>query len=272
MARVTAAPQSPRPSLPRRPLTVGELLDAAVQLLRGRAGMRLLVVAAGLAVIEQAVLLALRVSLNISPRDSLFDSFGAQYVVLVFGVGLEAMIINMLGPMAGRRAALAIGATPPKRVAWERTLITAPIAGFITVVGAFLGPLFLLGYSLFGVSGAAIGLEGRGAFGALGRGARLAFRGGMRVTWVRLLGYLSWLLLRLAFTLGLSSLMGLLPFGEFSMTAFWIGIAGYALINTAAYAYLAALDACVLVESRFRSEAWDIRLNREMLPAVKVAR
>jgi hypothetical protein len=249
---------------------MGELLDAAVQLLRGRAGLWLLAIAGGLAVIEQGVLLLLRGVLGISPSDGFWDTFGTQLVVLLFGIGLEAMIINALGPMAGRTAALAVGATPPKRVAWERTLLTAPVAGFTALVGAFLGPFWILGYNLFGVSGASIGLEGRGTFGALGRGAALAFRGGMRVTWVRLLGYTSWLLLRFAFFLGLSSLMTLLSLD--AMTSFWARIAGFAIINTAAYAYLAALDACALVESRFRSEAWDIWLNRDVRPAVGAVR
>lgn len=245
---------------------MGELLDAAVQLLRGRAGVWLLAVAGALAVIEQGLLLLLRGLFGLEPSDGFWDTFGPQMLVLLFGVGLEAAIINALGPLAGRSAAVAVGTPAPKRIAWERSLLTAPIAGFVTLIGAFMGPFWILGYSLFGVSGASIGLEGRGAFGALGRGARLAFRGGMRVTWVRLLGYTSWLLLRLAFFLGLSSLMGLLLLDD--LTTFWTRTAGFALINTAAYAYLAALDACALVESRFRSEAWDIRLNRAERPAV----
>lgn len=250
---------------------MGELLDAAVQLLRGRAGLWLLVAAAGLAIVEQFVLWLLRGYFGLDPEEGFFDNFGVQMLVVMIGVGFEATIINALGPMAGRRAAFAVGITPPsKRTAWERTLITAPVAGLTTFVGAFLGPVWLLAYSLFGVSGASIGLENRGPLAALGRGARLAFRGGMRVSWVRLLGYLSWLLLRLAFMLGLSSLLGLLVLNV--DVAYWTRIAGFALINTATYAYLAALDACALVESRFRSEAWDIRLNRDGLPALKAVR
>jgi hypothetical protein len=250
---------------------VGELLDAAGQLLRGRAGLWLLVAAAGLAIVEQFVLFVLRGYFGLGPDDEFWETFGPQMLMVIIGVGFEATIINVLGPMAGRRAAFAVGITPPsKRTAWERTLITAPIAGLTTFLGAFLGPVWLLAYSLFGVSGASIGLENRGPLSALGRGARLAFRGGMRVSWVRLLGYLSWLLLRLAFTLGMASLMGLLVLdGD---VEYWIRIGGFALINTATYAYLAALDACALAESRFRSEAWDIRLNREELAALKAVR
>lgn len=248
---------------------MGELLDAAVQLLRGRAGLWLLAVAGALAIAEQFGLILLRGYVGLRPNDDFWDTFGQQILVLVLGVGLEAMIINALGPMAGRSAAFAVGTPPPgKRVRWERALLTAPVAGFTTLVGALFGPLWFLGYSLFGVSGAAVGLEDRGPFAALGRGAGLAFRGGMRVTWVRLLGYLSWLLLRLAFYLGMSSVMDLFLLDE--MTTYWVGIAGFAVINAAAYAYLAALDACALVESRFRSEAWDIRLNLEPVPALKV--
>jgi len=267
MGRVTP----PLPSLPRRPLTMGELLDAAVQLLRGRTGLWLLATAAGLAIAEQALLYVLRTALGIDITAGFWDSAGSQFMVLVAGVGLEAMIINLLGPQAGRAAGIAVETEPYKgRLPWERALVTAPVAGLVTTITAFFGPLWLLGYNLFGVSGAAIGLERRGPFQALGRGARLAFRGGMRVTWVRLLGYLSWLMLRLAFFLGLSSLIALFSLGDF--TGFWVRTAGFAIVNTATYAYLAALDACALVESRFRSEAWDIWLNRSERPAVKAVK
>jgi hypothetical protein len=249
---------------------VGELLDAAAQLLRGRAGLWLLGIAAALAITEQGALYLLRAWVGLDITDGFWDTFSVQLVVLMVGIGFEAMIINALGAVAGRSAALAVGTPPPKRVAWERTLLTAPVAGFVTLVSALLGPLWLLGYGLFGVSGAAIGLEGRGAFGALGRGARLAFRGGMRVTWIRVLGYSSWLLLRLAFFLGLTSLMNLLLLDE--VASYWVRTAGFAVINAAAYAYLAALDACALVESRFRSEAWDIQLNRKDVALVKAVR
>lgn len=250
---------------------MGELLDAAVQLLRGRAGLWLLATAGGLAIAEQGLLFVLRTDLGLEITDGFWDTFGRQLLVLAVGLAFEAMIINALGPLAGRSAGLAVDAPPtPGRVPWSGVLFTAPIAGLATLIGAFLGPFWLLGYNLFGVSGAAIGLEKRGPFGALGRGARLAFRGGMRVTWVRLLGNLSWLLLRFAFFLGLMSLISLFSLDE--IASFWARTAGFAIINTATYAYLAALDACALVESRFRSEAWDIRLNRDPLPAVRAAR
>jgi hypothetical protein len=242
-----------------------------VQLLRGRVGLWLVATALGLAIAEQGLLYLLRAGLGIEITEGFWDNAGSQFLVLVIGVGLEAMIINLLGPQAGRAAAIAVEAGPPGgRLPWERALVTAPVAGLVTVVTSFFGPLWLLGYSLFGVSGAVIGLERRGPFQALGRGARLAFRGGMRVTWVRLLGYLSWLMLRLAFFLGLSSLIALFTLDD--LAGFWVRTAGFAIVNTATYAYLAALDACALVESRFRSEAWDIWLNRAELPAAKAAK
>lgn len=244
---------------------MGELLDAAVQLLRGRTGLWLLVAAAGLAIAEQSLLYPMRRQLGIDLISGFEGGFGetvlALYVVTAFGAGFEAMIINALGPLAGRSAAHSVLQERPRgHLAWWRTLVTAPIVGLLTTVGVLLGPLWVLGYALFGVSGAAIGLEDRGAFRALGRGARLAFRGGGRVTGVRLLGYLAWLLLRFAFFLALLQVMSMISASP--VTGFWVLTVGFTVINAAAYAYLAALDASALVESRFRAEAWDIWLTR----------
>jgi hypothetical protein len=264
---------APRPAaLPRRPLTVGELLDAAAQLVRGPV-LILLPLALVFAVGEQAVLLPLREALGVGFRGGFRGDFGtwaaAWWSATALGMGLEAFIITALGPWAGRAMAadltgqpLAVGGLIRPRVKEiAAVLVAAPIAGLSSAVGALLFFIFWVpGYALFGLAGAVAGMERRGPFGALGRAVRFAFRGGMRATRVRLLGYLAWLILRLGFFAGVSALLSLFPL---TATAhFWLVTAGFVIANTAAYTFLAALDAATLAEARFRSEALDVWLSR----------
>src|SRR5205809_1891716 len=84
-------PESP---LPLRPLTFGELLDAAVSLLRGHA-LAYLAVGIALAGAEQAVLYPLRLAAGIRPPvgPPFVDRLGQFWVVLGVGFGTEAAII-----------------------------------------------------------------------------------------------------------------------------------------------------------------------------------
>ena len=250
-------------SLPRRPLTIGELLDAAAGLVRRRA-IWLLTAAAALAALEQAVLHPLRVASGVDLIDGFqsgfWETFGGLWVSTAIGFGFEAFIITMLGPWAGQIAAADLTGTWARPRFRFAVLLTAPVAGIATAVGAFLGPLWVLGYTLFGLSGAVIGVERRGPFGALGRAVSLAFPAAMRVTGARLLGYLAWLLLRLGFTVGVLSLFEYLPVGQIGV--FWVLTIGFVVANAAAYAFLAALDAAALIEVRFRTEGLDIWLAR----------
>jgi hypothetical protein len=88
----------------------------------------------------------------------------------------------------------------------------------------------------------------------------MAFRNGMRAIWVRTLGYSAWLLLRLGFFIGMLALFDLLPLNDIGQA--WVITAGFVIANSAAYVYLAALDACSLAEGRFRSEGLDVWLSR----------
>jgi hypothetical protein len=254
-----------QPALPRRPLTVGELLDAAVQLVRA-APRSLLLIAVGLAVAEQGVLFLLHQALGIdyltrneSADWDFWEMLGQVWLAMAVGAGFEALIITILGVWAGRAAVAQLTGAWRRRGPWEvaRVGVAAPVAGLTTAVGALLGPLWVLGYGLFGTSGAVIGIDPRGG---LGRAAATAFRVGMRVTGVRLLGYLAWLLLRLGFYLGLDSLLGFLSVGV--MGGFWILTIGIVIANVAAYAFLASLDAAAVIEARFRGEGLDIWLAR----------
>lgn len=263
---------TPRPAaLPRRPLTIGELLDAAVQLVRSRA-LIIFPLAAAFAILEQAILFPLRRWLGVDFLDGFqgefWDTVGALWLVATIGFGLEAFIITTLGAWTGRAAAEdLVGAEPSGarllRPRWREVgslSIAAPVTAVLSTLGGLLGPLWVLGYGLFGLAGAAIGMERRGPFGALGRAAGLTFRNGMRVTWVRVLGYSAWLVLRLGFFVGVAALFDYIPLD--AVGRFWVTTAGFVVANSAAYLFLAALDAVTLAETRFRNEGLDIWLSR----------
>jgi len=263
---------APRPAaLPRRPLTIGELLDAAVQVIRGPAWV-LLPLALVFAIAEQGILLPVRDALGVDFLDGFQDDFGttvaALWSITALGLGLEAFIITALGPWAGRAVAADLIGQPlpagrlirPRAKEIATVLVAAPTAALFSTVGALLLIFWVPGYALFGLAGAAAGMERRGPLSAIARSARLAFRGGMRATRVRILGAISWLILRLGFFSGVSALLSMLPLND--IAGFWVLTAGFVIGNAAAYAFLAALDAATLAECRFRSEGLDIWLSR----------
>lgn len=256
------------PALPLRPLTIGELVDAAVLLVRARA-VALLLPAAVLAGAEQLILWGIRdlaaAPLVDGPPE---DLIGPYWFVLAIGAGTEAMIIAALGPIAGRAAAanlITANASTRELLGTgirqlPSLLLIVPIVGLLVGVATLFGPLWLAGYAVFGLAGALLTLERRGPLGALGRAARLAFQGGMRATGVRILGYSSWLLLRLAFFLGLMFGASLLDLDRAVLA--WVLPIGLLVINAAAYASLAALDATTALELRIRLEGLDLWLAR----------
>lgn len=250
---------------------MGELLDAAAQLIRGPAWV-LLPLAVVFAVAEQAILLPVRDALGVDFLDGFQDDFGttvaALWTITALGLGLEAFIITSLGPWAARAVAADLTGQPlsagrlirPRAKEIGAVLVAAPTAAVFSAVGALLLIFWVPGYALFGLAGAVAGMERRGPFGALGRAVRFAFRGGMRATRVRVLGAIAWLILRLGFFSGVSALLGFLPLTD--VAQFWVITAGFVIGNAAAYAFLAALDAATLAECRFRSEGLDIWLSR----------
>jgi hypothetical protein len=243
-------------SLPRRPLTLGELLDAAVELVRSKAA-PMLIPAALLATGEQLLLYPLRSWLNVDlidgPSGSFGQAFGSLLLLFIIGCAIEAALIALIGVNLGRAVAADLTGT---RLSPGGLLRPSP--GHLWAL--LLAPLMGAGYVIFGLAGAVIGLERRGPFGALGRSASLSVRSGLRAIRVRLPGYLAWLLLRLAFWLGL---LELLSFAEFEAPwDFLVISAGLILANASAYVFLAALDAVTIAEVRFRTEGLDIWLSR----------
>jgi hypothetical protein len=270
-----AAPSGWRPDglLPLRPLTFGELLDAAVLLLRTHAK-PVLGLALVLAVAEQAALYPLRQLAGVGPPfyRPFFDRLGEYWLLLAAGLGTEAVSIAILaGVVAGGARGALLGERVPAgdllRGAAGRAgglAVAAPFAGVLSGLAALAGGVaWPLVYGFVGPVVPAMRVERIGAGRAVARGVTLAFRSGMRAIWVRLAGYLSWLAIRLALGLGLGALLlELLP-----ATTGWRFIAGSAawvLVNTIAYGMLACLDVALYLEVRMRSEALDLSISRDL--------
>ncbi|MER6595744.1 hypothetical protein ABT214_28600, partial [Micromonospora purpureochromogenes] len=88
----------PTAVLPRRPLTVGELLDSAVLLLRTQ-GRLLLPLGALFAVGEQLLLHPLRLAAGVEPPSWLLggDGIVTLWFLLALGAANEAVIVTLLG-------------------------------------------------------------------------------------------------------------------------------------------------------------------------------
>jgi hypothetical protein len=256
------------PSVPLRPLTVGELLDAAAEVTRGAAPV-LLPVAAVLAAAEQVLMVGLRIEfVHGSVFPGVRDLIGDAWLAVAAGLGSEAMIIALLGLIAGRAAAAGAvgGSFRPRDLLSGRNLpggIALAVLGGLIVFGVSLLPLgWLVAYPLMGMATVALVIDGTPAARSWVRGISLSTRSGLRGAAIRLLGYLSWLMARLAFGLGsVAGLQGLgiVPAGPVNP---WVSAAFLFAVNTVAYASLASLDAVLLIESRIRTEGLDIALTR----------
>ncbi len=279
-------------ALPLRPLTTGELLDAAVVLLRVRPG-RLIGVGVLLAVVEQALLFPLRrladQDISLFPATGRLREFG---LLLLAGFGTDALIIAIIGGIAaadGGRALLGAAAPPrpaPRPVSVGVIALTAMLVaaaatalpflvvleplqdGGFVAAGLLVAVLWPLPYGLVGLAAPAAVIEARGPGSALLRSVRLASRDALRAVWIRLLGWLSWALIRLALILATIALVELF-FTSPSATVDNIVLAGAAvLVNAVAYPVLGCLDVMLLLEGRMRTEGLDIVLRRTLTRAV----
>jgi hypothetical protein len=279
-------------ALPLRPLTTGELLDAAVVLLRARP-FRLIGVGVVLAVIEQALLFPLRrladQDISLFPATGRLSEFGW---LLLAGFGTEALIIAIIGGIAaadGGRALLGAAAPPrqaPRPVSVGVIAVTAMLVaaaatalpflvvleplqdGGFVAAGLLVAVLWPLPYGLIGMAAPAAVIEQRGPGSALLRSIRLASRDTLRAVWIRLLGWLSWMLIRLALILATIALVELI-FTSPSATVDNVVLAGAAvLVNAVAYPVLGCLDVMLLLEGRMRTEGLDIMLRRTLTRGV----
>ncbi|MDW5329900.1 hypothetical protein [Plantactinospora sp. KLBMP9567] len=260
----------PTAVLPLRPLTVGELIDSAVLLLRDHA--RVLVpVALVLAALEQLLLHPLRLVAEVTPPAYLprLDELPAYWFLLAVGAACEGVIIALLGNLTARAAGTVLldPAAPVRRLLrpggarLPATLLVALLAGAVMFVASLVMPLWAVGFALLGSVAPAIVLDRFGPFRALWRSATLALRTSGRAAAVRLLGYLVWWLLRIGLAVG--AVTGLNSAGLLAPE--WqlpVGIAVWVLVNSVAYPALACVDAVVYLEARIRTEGLDIVVNR----------
>jgi hypothetical protein len=262
--------------LPLRPLTVGELLDAAINLLR-RNAVRLLSVAAGLAVAEQLLLYPLRRLAAVTPPfyfPPYADRLGTYWLLLATGMGTEAVAIAVLGGLAGRYAVGTLGGTPPLRVLPLATVALVTGLGAWLAAAAALLP-WILWYLFTGLGGPVVAVDRRtttgpgparlvpyGPFPAMGRGMALVSRGGLRPGGVRLLGALAWWPIRLALGAGSIALLSLAVQVQGAGWAYVASGAAWAAANTIAYGVLGCLDAVLHLENRMRVEGLDIAVTR----------
>jgi hypothetical protein len=248
------------------------LLDAAVALLRGHARL-FLISAAVLATIEQLLLYPLRNAAGLAAPLYLpyRDRLGEYWLLLAAGLATEATIIALLG---GLTAGAAVPALLGERVR-ARDLLRNGRFGAVTAVALVVGAVaglsalagllpWVFGYGLLGLAVPAVVVDGVGPGRAIGRSLALSSRALFRACWIRVVGYLGWLAIRVALGRGgvalLEFALDLRP-GWFTVllgAAVWIGV------DAVAYPTLACLDAVLHLETRMRTEGLDIALGRAL--------
>ena len=262
---------APPVGLQARPLTTGELLDAAVALLRTRAR-ALLLLGLAVSVVEQVILFGMReyadVVGGIFPNER---RYGAFWLLLVVGAGTEALAVGLLGIPASAALPGTLGIRGRWPVRHGAAVATALIVALVSTCAAAIvlpGPVVFL---LLGLAVPAVVIERRGPGAALVRSVRLASRYKLRAGWIRLVGYVSWMLIRLAVGLGTVAVVTLFLDTSTAFTDHLATSLGWLFINAIAYPMLACLDAVLLVDTRIRSEGLDITLRRGQANGVRGA-
>jgi hypothetical protein len=156
-------------SLPLRPLTVGEVLDAATNLLR-RYASQLLIAALVLAMLEQLALYPLRLTAHVAPPwyyPPHIDRLGAYWLMLAAGLGTESVILTLLGGLAARAALGDLLGRAPGRLVGKATrpvplLLLALLTGSAAFLGAAAAILpWLLWYVYTGLAAPALVIDRR---------------------------------------------------------------------------------------------------------------
>ena len=253
--------------IPLRPLTLAELLDCAVELLR-RNARALVAASAGLALVEQALLYPLRITAGTVPpnyTDPAEGRLGVFWLLLALGLGTEAAVIALLGGLAARVAVPAlVGGAPPARRLGPLLGLAVPVgAGAALTSAAGLLP-WVFWYLLTGLAAPALVVERRGPLAALGRSFQMVTRGRWRPGGIRLLGYLAWYAIRVALVLGGTAALRLVVHLHGPTWTIAVSIIAWTIVNTVAYAVLGCLDAVLHVENRMRVEGLDLALGRAL--------
>jgi len=235
---------SAQPDLPLRPMTLGELLDAAMTLLRARA-LPLLAVGGVLAALEQVVLWPVRAFAGATAPlyGPVRGEFGSWWTLVATGFATEGFIICVLGAIAGAAAGPALVRQPLRdRELWSRmrpasTLVAAIVFSAACGLAAFTGFVgWLFVYGLFGLVSGVIAIDRAGS--SFGRAARLASRGGLRGMWTRLAAYLTWFGVRLVLGAGWVAAFDIFTGGQPQWQQ-WLVPVAWGLANAVAYAALA---------------------------------
>jgi hypothetical protein len=265
------------PVLPLRPMTIGELLDAAAALLRSR-WRSLLAMSLGLAFVEQVIMTTLRMLTieDVLPKyhGDFFGDGTLLWLWITLGLTTEIIIISLLSGPATRVAVAAIRGEDTERLPlltldarqWSHTVAFASIFGLAGGVAAAACYLpWIAVYALFGLSVPALIADRLPPGRALWRSLRLFRQSGGRTAGIRMLAYGTWLLIRLTITCGAGLLVqsGYIDFSTVLFDYFLIvlGLA-YLAANTAGYAMLACVDAVTHIETRVRVEGLDVVVTR----------
>jgi hypothetical protein len=252
--------------IPLRPLTLAELLDCALELLR-RNARGLLFASAVLAVLEQALLLPLRLAAGPTPpyNDPFGGPAGPTWLVIALGLGTETAIIALLGGLAARATVPALVDSPPPPRRLGELLVLALLVGPAATLAAAAGlvPWFFW-YLFTGLAAPALVIDRLNPLAALGRSFGMVARGRLRPGGIRLLGYVAWYAIRLALALGGTEAVRFFVHLHGRAWTIGVAIAGWTVVNTVAYAVLGCLDAVLHVENRMRVEGLDLALGRAL--------
>lgn len=154
-------------SLPLRPLTVGEVLDAATNLLR-RYATPMLIAGLVLAMLEQLALYPLRLAAHVAPPwyyPPHIDRLGTYWLMLAAGLGTESVILTLLGGVAARAAVGDLLGRAPGRLVGKATrpvplILLALLTGSAAFLGAAAGMLpWLLWYLYTGLAAPALVID-----------------------------------------------------------------------------------------------------------------
>lgn len=275
--------------LPLRPLTTGELLDAAVVLLRTRAR-PLLGLAVLLALAEQVVLLWLRrradVDISFLPDDGDANLSAFGYVIIA-GLALEAFCIAVLGGAAARHAPRALLGTaapkpPPARrgpvatagvvaallcgaAGWSFLVLPVPLQVLgLGLALAITAVTWVFTYGLVGLAAPAAVIDQLGPGRALLRSLTLASRRAGRAMWIRVVGYLAWAGVRLGLGWAVIAVISLVYDPPSNAADNVIMGVTWLFINAFSYAMLGCLDVALHLDVRMRTEGLDIALRRSL--------
>ncbi|MEV6632139.1 hypothetical protein AB0M54_15450 [Actinoplanes sp. NPDC051470] len=255
------------PELPLRPMTLGELLDAAMALLRRRA-VPLFAAGLVLAAAEQVALAPLRAWAHLTPPwyGPSEEYLIPWWITVAAGFGTELFVLTLLGAYAGAAAGPALlGRQVRHRDLWRRARPLAAVGlalwlGLVGAVGALLVVIpWAVFYGFFVMTAPALVIDR--ARNPLGRAMRLAGRQTARGFWILILAYLTWAAVRGALGVGWTELVGLVSGAEPDLQA-WVVPAARTLGNAVAYSALACVSAVLLLDVRVRTEGLDILINR----------